>query len=173
MAITYIDWRKDKNFKYKREIEDELAGIEFNEDGDDFIVYYNDENGKYAVYYKLAEGGRICSLAEHFDLYSRIIDTDDGFSDKLYALFEKEARENGFPLIHPRLTHYMTWRELRDRLNEFPDRILDMTAWVYVHSEATYATDGEFGILNVTPTYSEDDFKWVDEDNHMSISIDD
>lgn len=78
----------------------------------------------------------------------------------------------GFPEVHPK--HYMTWRELRDRLNELPDRVLDMTAWVYVHGDG--GLDGEIGVTSVTP-YDNGPDSTINDDpefsNHLSINIDD
>ena len=80
MAIRYVDWRNDDSFPYKNEVQTVWEGMEFYEEGDDFLVYRNDKNGKYAVYYKLYNGGELIALIEDFGtLMSMSWDGSDGF----------------------------------------------------------------------------------------------
>ena len=129
MAINYIDWRNDKTFPYRDEIDCVLSGFDFYEEDDDFVVYQNDENGMYAVYYKLANDGELISLARCFDELFCL--TWNKLGDKLQQTIEKAFKDDalgyGFPATHPEMGQYMTWRELRDQLNTIESNVvLDM-----------------------------------------------
>ena len=131
MAITYVDWRNPYNrVPYSSDIRDESNCTEFYEEGEEFLTFYNEDNGKYAVYYKLAHGGALCSLVEHFDTYSRLVDTDDGLSDELYRVIAKHAIDCGFPPTHPPMSN-MTWRQLIAEVQKVPKEFLDTPAYVW------------------------------------------
>ena len=166
MAIKYIDWRTDRWFHYKQDLQNEIDGIEFNEEVDDFVVFFNDENHKNAVYYKLAHGGCACCLAEHFDLWSRIVDTDDGFSDRIYNLFIAEVIDNGFPPVHPPIREYYTWRDLINDLKKFDDSVLDLPASVWIH-DGQYM-EGDHLIYPPSPSYGDDEP--ISKNNLLSVS---
>ena len=131
MALKLLDWHSDKTIPYRSDIQDEYDSIEFFEDGDDFLVYLNEDNGKYAVYYKLAHGGIVCSLIEHFDMYSRLVDTNDGLSKELYEVIARHAIGCGFPETHPPINVGVTWRQLIAKLGELPQEFLDTPAYVW------------------------------------------
>ena len=171
MAITYIDWRNDKDFKHKNDIQCVWEGCEFYEEGDDFLVYHNEDNGKYAVYYKLHGDGVLVSLVEDFsNLMSMSWDSTDNFMDRVESLFRQHALEHGFPGKHPELPkHYMTWRDLLNRLCDLDKEVLDMPAWVWVHDDAAMS-EGDVPIIGLS-TYNAD--LPISADNHLSISIDD
>lgn len=162
MAITYVDWRNPYNrVPYSGDIRDESEGVSFFEDGDEFVTFRNEENGKYAVYYKLAHGGALCSLVEHFDMYSRLVDTDDGLSDELYKVIAKRAIDCGFPTTHPPMNR-MTWRQLIAKLNEFPKEFLDTTAYVCMDNDGNLESVASIDAWFADGDYSEDNCLYID-----------
>lgn len=151
MAIKYVDWRKpDNRVPYASDIRDEVDATWFNEEGDTFVTFLNEENGKYAVYYKLAHGGMLCSLAEHFDEYSRLVDTADGLSDELYAVIRKRAVDCGFPPVHPPISEGITWREVIARLHKADSGFLDTVAYVCMDNDGNLEP-----IYDVKPWYED------------------
>ena len=100
--ISYIDWRSNE-FPYKGTVQDIYEVMMFDDPDDDFIVFKNAENGKYAVYYELHNGGQLISLVEDFmNLMCLSLHANDGFDQRVERLFEQHALDYGFPEKHPK-----------------------------------------------------------------------
>lgn len=61
----------------------------------------------------------------------------------------------------------MTWRELINKLKSYPDSVLDMEAYVWLHCDVEYH-DGQVPVIDVSP-YDSD--LPVSGDNELSISL--
>lgn len=176
MAIKQV-CRNDSNFHNWEAIDLVRRGTDFFEDGDDFLVYHNDENNMYAVYYKLWNNGELIALIDHqgdecdFNcMHSHSWTPDDAFSMKLYDLFQEHAMEYGFPEKHPPLgPDGMTWREIRDAINEMPEHMLDVPARVWLPGDIEYRESDMFPTFTSISAYYEN--KTPDWDNEYSFNL--
>ena len=170
MAFMYIDWHNDRTIPYWNDICDEWDATYFLEKGDDFIVYHNTDNDEYAVYYKIANGGRLCGLVQHFDMYSRLVDTpNDSLSDELYAVIRQKAIDKGFPEHWRDISSVMTWRSLIDMLQTKYADSLDDPARVWVPKDTYF---DEFPLIrDVSPYDLDDDKVGYRNNNPLSITL--
>ena len=141
----------------------------FDHDGDMYVVYYNDElnfeNREYAVYSK-RDGQLFCLLRHAMNALN--LTMDDPTCEKAYEVFHQAALDFGFP---EKMTgNGMTWRQLRDYLDELDDEVLDWQALVYIHNEKG-TINGEVAVRSLS--FMHDNEYPVDEEmNALSIDLD-
>lgn len=167
MAFTFVDWHNNKEFPYWHYIQEEWESISFNKEGDDFLVYYNTDNDEYAVYLKLGNNGMLCCLVKHFDLYSRLVDTNDGLSAELYGVIRQKAIDKGFPESWHNIPNVMSWRMLIDMLQTKYADSLDDPAQVWIPEDMAF---DEFNLISDVSPYDLFDKK-VGYKNNNPLSI--
>lgn len=168
MAFVYIDWHKNETIPYWNDIYDEWSCTEFFEEGDDYLVFHNTDNNEYAVYLKLGNNGGLCSLVQHFDLFSRLVDNDDGLSDELYGVIRQKAIDKGFPEHWNEINRTMTWRTLINELQVKYKDVLDDPAQVWVPQDADF---DEFSFITGVSPYHLGDTPGFDHSNPVSINL--
>ena len=151
----------------------ELRGVNsytiFDHDNDMYVVYYNAdvcfEYREYGVYSKRS-GQLFCLLRHAMNALNLTI--DDPTCEKAFEAFHQEALDKGFP---EKMTgNNMTWRQLRDYLDELDDEVLDWQALVYVHNE-NGTTNGEVAVRGLS--FMHDYEQQIDEEtNALSIDLD-
>ena len=138
--------------------------IDWEEEGDEYVVVLNTENNREAVYTRY--GTLLCAM-NYFDLFVSVDtadDSDKGVHKQIRQLLIDDATALGFPCECP-VRRGMTWRELADEILSHPEA-LDMEALVWMHEEDFYM--GGHEIVGVTPYYSDES---VSENNKLSIDI--
>ena len=147
-------------------LEDANKFTVFDNDNDLYVVYYDDElpyeRRKYGVY-SLHYGKLCCLLCHAWPALSLV--TADPVHKAAYDVYRQAAIDAGFPEV---IKHCMTWRELRDTLDELDDRVLDMKALVWCHGDGI---DGEVEVTGISCYYSSVGLNDANKDNHISIDI--
>lgn len=109
VPITEENSKRIPNFDAIRE-----AGETLSDNGlaDALLIYRNDTNGLYAVYYNELNCGQVISLAQHFESVMGLIDTEDGFTDTIRNMYAREAGSKGFPKFWKDIKPIATWRDI-------------------------------------------------------------
>ena len=173
MAIYKLQWEDKKGYdsnKLTGQLYDVASYTVPAIDGDEFLVYFNDENQQACVYWKLFNGGaRIC-LEQHIDLVMNLLDGkcyDQLFYDEIKQLAAAKADAAGFPRTWHEIPHELTWRELIDQLNRHPE-LLDEVAYVWTPVDSTVYYDDFSTIYGIEPFDSDNK---ASTDNPLSITL--
>ena len=175
MAIRKVNWfrstSKGRSFNrdvpHSCEILQSWECVSFFEKGDDFLVFHNEDNDQYAVYWKLYNGGELRCLNQHFDNLQALRDTDDGFMDEVYEVFRKKAMDAGFPRTWHEIPRGLTWRELIKQLEEYPE-LLDEVAYVWTPTDP-FVYDDDFTTIDGIEPYDGDET--ASAENFLSITL--
>ena len=100
---------------------------------DELLVYRNDTNNEYAVYYNELNNGHLISLIQHLDAFMNLVETNDGFTDTIRKRFTEEAHLRGFPMFHDDIEPIATWQDIIEMLAG-PDN----TGIIHLDDEAIY-----------------------------------
>lgn len=180
MHDHYIKRVEPANFKYVDEMYGELDGwanitkpvIDYNNccDSDEIEVweYGIEKIEAQCACYRNFEGKRslVCLIERaSFALWLGTNDSHHLHDDELAIFLKMEAIDAGFPETLP---IGMTWRDIRDQLNDLSDEILDMEAGVWLYNDAKYNMSGFNSITDLRPYDASED---ASESNELSFTI--
>ena len=134
---------------------------EWYEPGDGLMVFTNGSN--LAVYERF--GGLLC-LYDRFGLYEMVDCEDGNYADHdadIRQMLVNEALEAGFPEFVPHQA--MTWRDIKQYLDELPDTALDLEAKAWLAPN-----DDKFvRVIGLSPYY--DDGEPISEENELTLNL--